>query len=1396
MTYHYKSAGYIIIFVIISITETFSQTFSEVDIGSLPKNFETMTLWVDVDNDGDSDLVIGGAGTFQTAIYKNTGGTLSFYTNTNLPSLLHPIFGAADFNKDGFVDLVLTGVVSGGDTRPIMGGGVYLNNGSGSFTKLASASLITLSRGTVDCGDFDLDGDVDILMTGSDKSLLARTVIMANNGDGSFSELPHPLPGVRGTFGSGGSWGDYDRDGDLDILLSGEKYAANETAPITKIFVNNGDHTFTESPISLLQFNGKSEWVDVNADGWLDVFVSGYQKFEFTVFSKLYINQSGSFADGASITDNYPFFDFSWADFDNDGDKDMLSRSGVMSVYINNGGTSFTKNTGTTFPHHSQFSVVDFEGDGDFDILFAGTTTPFTPSILAFRNNSTQANTVPTPPSNLVSAVLGGKVSLTWGGATDLENASTSLEYVLRVGTSPGTSDVVSPLATTSGKNLGLSTINGYLGTQSSLNNLSTGTYYATVQAIDQNAHVSLPSNTAVFTIANPSHPPATPSHFTLAVTSTNFIELQWIDHSFNESAFSIERSEDGISFQELATVPKNVMRYVDKTVLPDKKYFYRTRARNINGDSNYTAIQSIINPKGIFKKLEGFEIPENEVNHAVSADWIDYNNDGFDDLFMATSGLPNLLYQNKGDGSFEQISTGNHITGGVQNRRSCWADYDNDGDMDVFIPTSFKGRLFNNTNGFFTEVTGVPFDAGTADTYGISWVDYDNDGFLDLSVLYYRSPSNLFHNNGDGTFSKVTEGLFVQSTGDFASIAWCDYNNDGWQDALAVNYAGTLILYKNNKGISFEHVTDPIVNSFSGAVTASWADYDNDGDFDAFIGHNANASDDFFRNNGDGSFTKVFNEISLSNFQATSSSWGDIDNDGNIDLFLVSDNEKAIFFNKGDGSFRVHKDEPSLSESGYPQGIALGDYEKDGFLDVAIPTVYQANVVLKNNGNDNHWISFHLQGTSTNRNAIGAKVSVITGPKKSTNYVASQTGSSSQNSFNVEFGLGGSTTVDSVVVEWPQRGHQTMTHVAANQFMTLVEPTFPAAPLLTLVKFDINTQQVQVVWNEEPTAIKYIIERSVGNRNAFQRVKLQNNTLLEHSEDMPVELDSVFYRVLALAGDNASWYSNIKGTMCGLRSPENVSALVKGSGVNISWNDVSARENQYQVNRSMDGITFQPIVNVSVNLTQHLDAHVIEQITHHYTVRAVNEPVMSRFSDTVTVVTPLKAPDNLALSFGGDAVTLHWRDNSQKETAYIVERSEENNEQFAVIGEVNANTVEFNDVTFDLSTHLFYRVRATNAAGESDYSEEVTAIVTGTEVQPGNLIAVYPNPSKTTVSVKTRSGAKHFSVVNAVGVEVLSQDSTDEITILDLIHLPEGIYIINTIIGGNSMSRKVSVAR
>jgi hypothetical protein len=989
-------------------TSALSQTFSTADIGALPKYYDSRALWADIDSDGDADLVLTGASQTPVSIYKNMGGALTLYTSTNLPTLLNPILGAADFNKDGYVDLVMSGIVKGGSDRSVLGGGVYLNDGTGLFTQ-SPASLVALTRGSVDCADFDLDGDVDILMTGYDKTQEVRTVIMMNNDDGSFTELKHQLPGVGGNPESSGTWGDYDRDGDPDILLSGQIYTNGNPEGLTQIFINNGDRTFSEASVSLTQYWGKSTWVDVNNDGALDIFVSGYA-MGVTSPSQLYLNQSGAFIDGPAIAAERPFPDFHWVDFDNDGDKDLLAAegdAGVISIYTNNGGTSFTKLDSFNPPNHTQTSIADFDSDGHYDIFLSGDTDGFTASNLALRNDSSTPNVAPNAPANFTANNSGREVAFSWDMASDAESSASSLEYLLRIGTSAGSSDVVSPLTTPAGQNLVYEFEDTYQTTSHSIFDLPDGTYYASVQALDPTGKTSVSSDEVTFTVTNPPVVPASPGNLHLAITTTNFVELDWIDQSANESSFEIERSDDGVTFQSLTTVAKNTMTYVDKTVELAKTYYYRLKAVNSTGSSDYTATQAILNPKGLFRKLEGFELPSTETDPSISVDWVDYNSDGFDDLFMASAGGTNFLYQNVGDGSFQRIATGQLITGGVQNRKSCWADYDNDGDMDVFVPTSFNGRLFRNDGGTFTEVVGSPFDENTTDCGGASWVDYDNDGFLDLSVVYIGSASHLYHNNGDGTFSKVAAGAFSQDVGSFASIAWCDFNGDGWQDALALNYGGQSILYKNTKGV-FTRVTAPVTSAGSAAVTASWGDYDNDGDFDVFIGNNVNVSDAFFENNGNGSFTRISNATTEAYVQSNGSAWGDIDNDGDLDLFLTGDTERTLFLNNGDGSFQMQADEPATSGTRYTEAVALSDYDKDGFLDAAFPSYWGDPAVLRNNGNsDNHWVSFKLQGTSINRNAIGAKIMISSGGKVRANYVASQTGHSSQNSFNVHFGLG-----------------------------------------------------------------------------------------------------------------------------------------------------------------------------------------------------------------------------------------------------------------------------------------------------------------------------------------------------------------------------------------------------
>ncbi|HMI65410.1 MAG TPA: VCBS repeat-containing protein, partial [Cyclobacteriaceae bacterium] len=330
--------------------DCFGQTFSEVSIGPLQGTFEGQMVWLDVDHDLDYDLII--CGNLSTKLFKNTGGVFSESVDHNLPGLSHPAIAMADFNHDGFVDLVLTGNTSD-DTNPVPMGNTFINDGTGIFTASSTANLLPLFFGSVDCSDFDLDGDVDILMTGYNANSVSQSVIYSNNGDGSFSPLSSAL--LPGVFHGTGMWGDFDNDGDPDILMSGDNHTDNNpNKPLTKIFRNKGDRTFEEVATTITPIHGKSSWADVNEDGRLDLFTSGYAS-DGGYYTFLYLNQGGdSFVKSTGLPfEGTSFIDFRWADFDNDGDLDLLTSSAQgseVSIYVNTAGV-FALLSGTNFNH-------------------------------------------------------------------------------------------------------------------------------------------------------------------------------------------------------------------------------------------------------------------------------------------------------------------------------------------------------------------------------------------------------------------------------------------------------------------------------------------------------------------------------------------------------------------------------------------------------------------------------------------------------------------------------------------------------------------------------------------------------------------------------------------------------------------------------------------------------------------------------------------------------------------------------------------------------------------------------------------------------------------------------------------------------------------------------------
>src|SRR5262249_33224535 len=350
--------------------------------------------------------------------------------------------------------------------------------------------------------------------------------------------------------------------------------------------------------------------------------------------------------------------------------------------------------------------------------------------------------------------------------------------------------------------------------------------------------------------------------------------------------------------------------------------------------------------------------------NDYWNGSWADYDNDGYLDLFVGTwyGSSINYLYHNNGDGTFTRVPAANIPKIPSNQHGSSWGDYDNDGYLDLIVtagnPEITHNVIYhNNGDGTFTAITNGPiynevtgYDVGF---HGPSWVDYNNDGFLDLFVAGHTPQNHLWRNNGDGSFTKITDSAVVTDSSASEGRAWVDYDNDGYVDLFVCDLAPyTNALYRNNGNGTFTKVTDSGLTSVlddSGAC--AWGDYDNDGFLDVFLA-NENGPNSLYKNNGNGTFTKILEGSIVSseaNFNGGSSScaWGDYDNDGYIDLFVTQGAgatfpptqliKNQLYHNNGDGTFTRITDGSLVNDPGRSHGPVWVDYDNDGFLDLFV---------------------------------------------------------------------------------------------------------------------------------------------------------------------------------------------------------------------------------------------------------------------------------------------------------------------------------------------------------------------------------------------------------------------------------------------------------------------------
>ena len=479
---------------------------------------------------------------------------------------------------------------------------------------------------------------------------------------------------------------------------------------------------------------------------------------------------------------------------------------------------------------------------------------------------------------------------------------------------------------------------------------------------------------------------------------------------------------------------------------------------------------------------------------------FFDYDNDGHLDIYLVNSGILNrdaqsprhvnhsdLLYRNNGDETFVDATAEAGLQQNHGYGMGCLAaDYDNDGDADLYLTNFGKNQLYrNNGDGTFTDVTS---HAGVGDgswSVSASFGDFNLDGYLDLYVANYLDyqletahacflegvhfycgpheyPSardTLYRNNGNGTFTDVTARAELHNVGKGLGTLFTDYNSDGYPDIFVANDAVPDFLYRNNGDGTFTDVavTAGVAYNSEGRATASMgiaaADYDNDELPDLFVTNFSLEINSLFHNDSDGFYTMTTFETGLADPSFSQLGFGtqflDADNDGTLELFVANghvwDNvskitpslsykqQCQIFGNIGTGQYR------DLSESAgtffkrpvVGRGVAVGDYNNDGAVDILVTCCGEVPALLRNDSQAdprrNNWVKIRLVGTESNRDGIGAKVWVQT--NKNTQFKEATCGGSyaSGSALTLHFGIGTQEMIQSIKVKWQSGRNQTV---------------------------------------------------------------------------------------------------------------------------------------------------------------------------------------------------------------------------------------------------------------------------------------------------------------------------------------------------------------------------------
>lgn len=469
-------------------------------------------------------------------------------------------------------------------------------------------------------------------------------------------------------------------------------------------------------------------------------------------------------------------------------------------------------------------------------------------------------------------------------------------------------------------------------------------------------------------------------------------------------------------------------------------------------------------------------------------AAWGDFDNDGSDDILVGAERAPFRLLHNRKDGTFEDVAQNMGLVDpeGLGCYASQFVDYDNDGFQDIFLTSNGWGGggrlfLFHNDRGKrFTDVTRAAGLAEPVNAFGSSWADYDNDGLVDLAVAAgIVDPAagdriRLYHNEGNGKFREIGEQAGLLQKARWISVCWGDYDADGRQDLLATSYDAGPFLFRNLGHGRFEDVSERCgIRNAKHAYTCEFLDFDNDGKLDIFVSTypegeyktmieskssrgvvDASQHQLLFRNSGDGTFRNVTEEAGITGwYGAMSSQTGDLDNDGFDEILLGTGNPaldwcepKVILHNNGKRQFTDVAESSKLVHFGMLHGMALSDYDDSGNLSLfgSFGGFYwgsrETSRLYQNSGSGNASLEVRLVGTRSNRDAIGAKITALAGQGTIHKWVNGGNGFGSGNSRCVHLGVGREKKVKHLQIDWPSGLRQSFQFIDAGQRIEITE--------------------------------------------------------------------------------------------------------------------------------------------------------------------------------------------------------------------------------------------------------------------------------------------------------------------------------------------------------------------